>query len=320
VPFERCHRKDRESAKSVGVEFTPRNRGAMNGPDDLMIKESRRVTIERRRLFISDELRRISQQKEYLESRSLPRYDGPTTIMPALSGFAAPLVSRPAGLGGHVKKRPAPSPSAKPQAMIEHPQAHAFAVEKRPRLGDLEKEKRIQSIFSQCITIVKQLSKLKDAGPFLKPVDPVALKCPDYLTIIKHPMDFSTILKRLEHKPEKGITRHYADPAEFVADMRLVFENCRTYNAVGHAVRKMGDTISEVWEKKWRTSGIAEKWEQELKRLDGEVLPTSVNCLVGVLVSHPPTLWILCLHVILATSQLPLDTTWSTRRLLAGAL
>eukprot|EP00884_Botryococcus_braunii_P008902 jgi/Botrbrau1/18012/Bobra.0062s0005.1 len=241
----------------------------MNGQEDLLIRESRVITVQKRRTYVSDELQKIAVQKDWLDSRGGGRYYQEPAV-PAPSGFIPPAVNRAPGVGGLVKKRPAPSPLQKAQVLAEQPVATGYGVDKRPRVADLEKEKRIQSIFSQCLTIVKQLSKLKDASPFLKPVDPIALKCPDYLSIIKNPMDFGTIQKRLEHKPEKGIVRQYKDPQEFVADMRLIFENCRVYNAPGHAVRKMGDSISEVWEKKWKTSGIAEKWEQELKRLDGE--------------------------------------------------
>lgn len=228
---------------------------------ELNTREARIAAVQKRRLYLQDELRRVNEQRACLEA-TLPRYET-HAVLPAPSGLGG-NAGRTAGMTSLVKKRPVPSPLAKPPALAEPPLAAAYSLEKRPRLGELDKEKRINSIFSQCQTILKQLMKLKDAAPFLKPVDPVALKCPDYFTIVKTPMDFGTILKKLEHKPEKGIFRMYNDPADFVADMRLVFENCRTYNQVGHPVRKMGETMAEAWEKKWQTSHIQEKWDAEL--------------------------------------------------------
>ncbi len=57
--------------------------------------------------------------------------------------------------------------------------------------------------------------------PFRKPVDPSEV--PDYLSVIKTPMDLSTMSKRLE-------SNHYKSIAEFTADIKLVADNCRTYN------------------------------------------------------------------------------------------
>lgn len=45
--------------------------------------------------------------------------------------------------------------------------------------------------------ILDLLWKCKDAKLFHHPVDPVALKIPDYLQVIKRPMDFSTIRRKL---------------------------------------------------------------------------------------------------------------------------
>jgi hypothetical protein len=44
-----------------------------------------------------------------------------------------------------------------------------------------------------------QISKDKDAWPFLEPVDPIKYGIPDYPTIIKHPMDLGTIKKKMRY-------------------------------------------------------------------------------------------------------------------------
>ena len=69
----------------------------------------------------------------------------------------------------------------------------------------------------------------KWAGPFLQPVDPVAMNIPDYLEIIKEPMDFSTIQKNIEERAI--VTRD-----DFAAAVRLVFDNAFKYNKPGDDV------------------------------------------------------------------------------------
>lgn len=73
--------------------------------------------------------------------------------------------------------------------------------------------------------VINTLWKMKEAMIFHRPVDPVELKIPDYFTIVKSPMDFGTIKKRLYG----GM---YTNFSEFDEDMRLVFYNCFLYNGV----------------------------------------------------------------------------------------
>ncbi|WAR56945.1 hypothetical protein PtB15_7B798 [Puccinia triticina] len=76
-------------------------------------------------------------------------------------------------------------------------------------------------------SVTKQLKKHRSAGPFLAPVDPVALNIPDYFNVVKQPMDLSTIETRLG---KAGKPCHYRSAEEFVADIQLVFSNCYMYN------------------------------------------------------------------------------------------
>jgi hypothetical protein len=60
---------------------------------------------------------------------------------------------------------------------------------------------------------------------FHKPVNPIELGIPDYFDIIKNPMDFSTIKKKISNY-------QYTNCREFCEDMELVFYNCIIYNGV----------------------------------------------------------------------------------------
>lgn len=62
-----------------------------------------------------------------------------------------------------------------------------------------------------------------DSWPFKEPVD--ARDVPDYYDIIKDPMDLKTMSKRVESE------QYYVTFEMFVADVRRMFANARTYNS-----------------------------------------------------------------------------------------
>jgi E1A/CREB-binding protein len=72
-------------------------------------------------------------------------------------------------------------------------------------------------------TLKKLIQQDPESIPFRSPVDPINLGIPDYLDIIKKPMDMGTI----EDKLKKG---EYSDPWEYVDDVWLMFDNAWLYN------------------------------------------------------------------------------------------
>lgn len=73
------------------------------------------------------------------------------------------------------------------------------------------------------------LSRNSQAWIFQEPVNVEALDIPDYLTIVKKPMDFGTIKTKIKEQK-------YANISEFMEDMELVFYNCKLYNGEHNAV------------------------------------------------------------------------------------
>lgn len=63
-------------------------------------------------------------------------------------------------------------------------------------------------------------------GRMASPSDPLLAHCqvPDYLDHIKHPMDFSTMRKRVE-------AQGYRNLDEFEDDFNLIVSNCMKYNS-----------------------------------------------------------------------------------------
>ena len=84
-----------------------------------------------------------------------------------------------------------------------------------------------------CPELLRVLKKHRDAGPFLIPVDPVALGIPQYFDIVKQPMDLSTVEKKL-------LANQYPALEAMVRDVRLILQNCFSFNPPDHVVYKMG--------------------------------------------------------------------------------
>lgn len=105
-----------------------------------------------------------------------------------------------------------------------------------------------------CLSTVRSLKKMKDAAPFLHPVDPVALNIPRYPSIIKNPVDLGTIERKLNssnpQKPDMNPNNpRYNNADEFITDVRLVFTNCLVFNGPDHAISKAAKHLESVFDK-----------------------------------------------------------------------
>uniref|UniRef100_A0A8C3HHU8 RING-type E3 ubiquitin transferase n=1 Tax=Chrysemys picta bellii TaxID=8478 RepID=A0A8C3HHU8_CHRPI len=78
--------------------------------------------------------------------------------------------------------------------------------------------------------------------------DPVPPTVPEYYKIIKKPMDLSTIKKRLQ-------VNHplYMKPEDFVADFRLIFQNCAEFNEPDSEVADAGMKLEAYFEELLKT-------------------------------------------------------------------
>ena len=90
-----------------------------------------------------------------------------------------------------------------------------------------EEKKKINKIF-------ETMENDPQALDFLSPVDYVALGILDYPTIITQPMDLGTVKKKLEN----GEYKIFKD---FMSDIILIWNNCKTYNQPGSEIVKMAN-------------------------------------------------------------------------------
>ncbi|CAL5415242.1 unnamed protein product [Camellia sinensis] len=110
----------------------------------------------------------------------------------------------------------------------------------------------------QCKTLLKKLMQHQYGWVFNTPVDVVKLNIPDYLTVIKHPMDLGTIKSKIA-------SSEYSSALEFVADVRLTFSNAMTYNPPGNDFHIIADTLSKFFEARWKV--IANKLPKDSQPL-----------------------------------------------------
>lgn len=68
---------------------------------------------------------------------------------------------------------------------------------------------------------------------------PVQKTVPNYYRMIKEPMDFTSIKKKLLRQH----FNHYMTLSEFIADINLVFANCLTYNPTGSELAECANTV-----------------------------------------------------------------------------
>ena len=132
------------------------------------------------------------------------------------------------------------------QFKINYPQVSKLLFEKE----ELEKEKKVinedlllyENWEKNAKKLLSLLWKVKDADLFHKPVDPIELGLPNYFEVIKNPMDFSTIKKKLNNFC-------YSNFKEFCNDMNLVFDNCYLFNGKDSNVGNMCTNVKNQYEK-----------------------------------------------------------------------
>ena len=78
-------------------------------------------------------------------------------------------------------------------------------------------------------TLIDEVIKHKNAWPFTKPVS--TAEVPDYLEVIKTPMDFSKIKSKLN-------LGDYSSNEQAMKDVELVFFNCDLYNIANSEIYK----------------------------------------------------------------------------------
>lgn len=97
--------------------------------------------------------------------------------------------------------------------------------------------------------LMNVLWRAPHAWIFHEAVDPVKLNIPDYLEIIKKPMDLGTIKKKLNNNAYDTVER-------FFSDVKQVFKNCRIYNPSDSDVVFMCNQVATVFTQQIKLLGL----------------------------------------------------------------
>lgn len=132
-------------------------------------------------------------------------------------------------------------PGGRPKREIHPPKNKDLIYSVRP------KSKKFATELRFCEEVLNEIKKPKYLGfvnVFLDPVDPVASNIPNYFTVIKNPMDLSTVAKKLN-------SGDYARAKDFEQDMRQIVWNCLKFNPEGNAVRQLGLQFEDLFNAQW---------------------------------------------------------------------
>jgi bromodomain-containing factor 1 len=118
------------------------------------------------------------------------------------------------------------------------------------------RNKKVATELKFCEHVLTELKKPKYHASnmaFMEPVDPVALNIPNYFTIIKSPMDLSTVTRNLRDGT-------YTNSKDFEKDVRLIFSNCFKFNPPENSVHAMGKDLLGIFDREWakKQSWVAE--------------------------------------------------------------
>lgn len=131
---------------------------------------------------------------------------------------------------------------AKTEADEKPPMVPAPKPPAEPDMDNLPEEPLPKHQAKFIVNTIKSIKRLRDAGPFVHPVDIVKLNVPFYYNYITRPMDLTTI----ERKANVGA---YEDPQQVVEDFNLMVNNCLKFNGETSGISKMAKNIQALFEK-----------------------------------------------------------------------
>ncbi|KAL4780738.1 hypothetical protein BJX76DRAFT_36886 [Aspergillus varians] len=219
-----------------------------NGPDHIVSIEGQKLkaTFEKQMMNLpkADDTEE-RKPKKFAHKTSAARREPRTSIghTTARSTGGSPQATTTFALGPEglpLIRRDSTNTDGRPKRSI-HPPKRDLPYSTKP------KKKKFQWELKFCQEVLDELHKPKHylyAMPFYFPVDPVALNIPTYHSVVKKPMDLSTISSKLQ-------TGQYENAKEFETDVRQIFKNCFKFNLKGDPTYLAGEKLDEVFSSKW---------------------------------------------------------------------
>ncbi|CAL9733727.1 bromodomain-containing factor 1 [Monosporozyma servazzii] len=111
-----------------------------------------------------------------------------------------------------------------------------------PDMDNLPKDPIPDHQKKHALMAIKAVKRLKDAKPFILPVDTIALNIPFYYNYIKRPMDLSTIERKLN-------SNAYETPEQIMDDFNQMVQNSILFNGPTSVISQMARNIQAAFEK-----------------------------------------------------------------------
>lgn len=144
--------------------------------------------------------------------------------------------------GGQGTKQEDLDENSKQELPMEVPKEPAPAPPPEPDMNNLPQNPIPKHQQKHALLAIKAVKRLKDARPFLQPVDPVKLDIPFYFNYIKRPMDLSTIERKLN-------VGAYEVPEQITEDFNLMVNNSIKFNGPNAGISQMARNIQASFEK-----------------------------------------------------------------------
>jgi hypothetical protein len=200
----------------------------------------------------ADSLQRVfkSQMDKYLNSvtvPSKPSSTSDTTRAGSSTGVLTVTMEAPAPVPAPTPAPTKPTPSLK--LTVSTKSSNVASTSANSSSSVIASPAAVLPMFKvKCETILRELMKLEGAKILQEPVDLVSY--PAYAIIIPHPMDFSTILLKLQRNGSSSYSSHN----EFALDVRRVIGNFLRYNCTKEdsKLRQMMVKILLRFEKLWQ--------------------------------------------------------------------
>lgn len=131
-----------------------------------------------------------------------------------------------------------------PQPIVIDPKTTKPAPkpEDEPNMNNLPANPIPEHQKKHALMSIKAVKRLKDAKPFLQPVDIIALNIPFYYNYVKRPMDLSTIERKLN-------LNAYETPEQIIDDFNCMVNNSNTFNGPTSVISQMARNIQAAFEK-----------------------------------------------------------------------
>lgn len=227
---------------------------AFNGPGTFVYNEGQELEA-----IFEKELENMRGKEHAEETQNMTIVESPATTPRAVHATlpASPIASTPSVVikppkpvktkSFSMTHSSTPPASVSPSIITSSPRADTVMQERKKSITPSDKPRPQKTSEKEKMDhILTTIMANPHAFEFLRPVDPVKQGIPEYTRIIRHPMDLGKIKSRFDND-------QYPDAQAMDRDMRLMFNNCYTFNPPNTYVHNESKMLEEFYEKEWKT-------------------------------------------------------------------